>query len=53
MSQVFAVRLVCENYLANGKHVFWAFVDLQKAYDMIDLHGMHQMLRVYELKENC
>ena len=25
--QVFAVRQVCEKYLANGKDVFWAFMD--------------------------
>ena len=47
MDQVFAVRQVCEKYLANGKDVFWAFMDLEKAYDTIDRHGMWQMLRVY------
>ena len=47
MDQVFAVRQVCENYLANGKDVFCAFMDLEKAYDTIDRHGMWQMLRVY------
>ena len=26
---------------------FWAFMDLEKAYDTIDRHGMWQMLRVY------
>ena len=31
MDQVFAVRRVCEKYLANGKDVFWAFIDLEKA----------------------
>ena len=36
MNQVFAGRQVCEKYLANGKDVFWAFMDLEKAYDMID-----------------
>ena len=41
MDQVFAVRQVCEKYLANGKDVFWAFMDLGKAYDTIE------MLRVY------
>ena len=41
------VRPVCEKYLANGKDVFWAFMDLEKAYDTIDQHGMWQMLRVY------
>ena len=47
MDQVFAVRQMCEKYLANGKHLFWAFMDLEKAYDTIDRHGMWQMLRVY------
>ena len=44
---MFAVRQVCEKYLANGKDVFWAFMDLEKAYYTIDRHGMWQMLRVY------
>ena len=39
--------MVCENYLANWKDVFWASVDLEKAYDTIDQHSMWQMLRVY------
>ena len=47
INQVFAVRQVCEKYLANGKDVFWAFMDLENAYDTIDRHGMWQMLRVY------
>ena len=45
--QVFAVRQVCEKYLANGKDVFWAFIDLEKAYDTINRHRVWQMLRVY------
>ena len=45
--EVFAVRQVCEKYLENEKDVFWAFMDLEKAYDNIDRHGMWQMLRVY------
>ena len=47
MDQVFAVRQVCEKYLANAKDVFWAVMDLEKTYDTIDRHGMWQMLRVY------
>ena len=46
-TKVFAIRQVCEKYLANGKDVFWAFMDLEKECDMIDQHGMWQMLRVY------
>ena len=34
-------------HLANGKDVFWAFLDLEKSYDTIDRHGKWQMLRVY------
>ena len=37
---------MCEKYLANGKDVFWAFMDLEKAYDTIDRQRMWQMLRV-------
>ena len=33
MDQVFAVRQVCEKYLANGKVVIWPFMDLENAYD--------------------
>ena len=47
MDQVFVVRQVCEKYLANGKDVFWVFMDLEKADDTIDRHGMWQMQRVY------
>ena len=47
MDQVFAVRLVCEKCLVNRKDVFWAFMDLEKAYNTIDRHGMWQMLSVY------
>ena len=47
MDQVFAVRQVCEKYLANGKDVLWAFMDLEQAYDIINRHGMWKMLRVY------
>ena len=32
MDKVFAVRQVCENYLANGEDVFREFMDLEKAY---------------------
>ena len=44
---MFAVRQVCDKYQVNGKYVFRAFMDLEKAYDTIGRHGMWQMLRVY------
>ena len=36
-----------EKYLANWKDVFWGFMDLEKAYDKIDRHGMWRMLGAY------
>ena len=41
---------MCEKYHTNGKDEFWAFMDLEKAYDTIDRHGMWQMLRVYGVR---
>ena len=38
--QVFVVRQVCVKYLANGKDVFWACIDFEKAYDTISSPGM-------------
>ena len=46
MDQVFAVRQVCEKYLANRNDIFWAFMDLEKVYYTIDWHGRWQILRV-------
>ncbi len=31
-----SVRQIVEKYLGKGKDVFWAFMDLEKAYDRID-----------------
>ena len=39
--------VVCEKYQANGKDVFWAFMESKKAYDMINRRGLWQMLRVF------
>ena len=44
---MFAIRQVCQKYLENGKDIFWAFMDLENAYDTIDRHGTSQKLRVY------
>ena len=57
MDQVFALMQVCEKYLANVKDVFCAFVNLEKAYDTIDWHGIWALCgRCYEcmeLQKNC
>ena len=47
MDQMFAVRQVCEKYLSKGKEVYWAFIDLEKAYDRVDRGAMWEVLGLY------
>ena len=47
VDQVFVVRQICEKYLAKGKDSFWAFMDLEKAYDRVDREAMWRMLGIY------
>ena len=48
MDQVFAVRQVFEKYLANGRDVFWAFMDLENYYDTIDRKGRDECKGTWE-----
>ena len=34
--QIFIIRQICEKYLGKGKDVYFAFLDLVKAYDRVD-----------------
>ena len=34
--QFFVVIQLCEKFLAKGKDLFWAFMELEKAYDRVD-----------------
>ena len=36
LQQIFIVRQICEKYLGKGKDVYFAFLDLGKAYDRVD-----------------
>ena len=47
VDQIFAVRQICEKYMAKGKEVFWAFMDLEKAYDFIERIPLWDILRMY------
>ncbi len=47
MDQVFVVRQVCEKYLRKEKEVFWAFMDLEKAYDRVDREALLNVLQIY------
>ena len=38
--QIFIVRQICEKYLGKGEDVYFAFLDLEKAYDTVELIEM-------------
>ena len=45
--QTFIVRQIGEKYIAKGKEVYFAFLDLEKAYDRVDREAMWRVLRIY------
>ena len=47
IDQIFIVRQVCEKYLAKGKDVYFAFLDLEKAHDRADRKETWNALRIY------
>ncbi len=38
---------VCVKYLRKGKEVFWAFMDLEKAYDRVDRQAPGSVLQLF------
>lgn len=51
--KVFAVRQVCEKYLSRGKDVFWAFLDLETAYDRNYRNNLWVAFQMYGLGGSC
>ena len=47
------MRQISEKYLAKGKDVYFAFMDLEKAYDRVDRDAMWNVLRLYGVVGNC
>ena len=44
--QIFIVGQICERYLGMGKDVYFAFLDLEKAYSRVDRGAMWNVLRL-------
>jgi len=47
VDQVFGLKEMSEKYLRNGRDLYVAFMDLEKAYDETDRKAMWQVLQVY------
>ena len=45
--QTFVVRQICEKYVKKDKDVYFAFLDLEKAYDRVDREAMWKVLELY------
>ena len=39
VDKIFVERQLCESFLAEGKDLFWALMDPEKAYDRVDTDG--------------
>ena len=50
MDQVFAVRQIVEKMLDKHKDVYFAFMDLEKAYDKIDRDALWKVLSMYGVR---
>ena len=44
--QIFIVRQICEKHLGEVKDVYFAFLDLEKAYDRVDRDALWNVLRL-------
>ena len=53
VDQTFVVRQLCEECLAEGREVYPAFMDLEKAYDRVERRALWQMVRIFEVEGNC
>ena len=49
MDQIFFVRQMCEKFLARGKEVYMAFMDLEKQYDRVNRMVLWQVVSLYGL----
>ena len=44
--QIFIVRQTCEKYLGKGKDVYFAFLNLEKAYDTVDRDAVWNVFEI-------
>ncbi len=47
VDQIFAMKMLVEEYLGKDKKLYAAFMDLQKAYDRVDREALWSVLKIY------
>ncbi len=45
--QIFAMKMLVEEYLEKDKSLYTAFMDLEKAYDRADREALWNVLKIY------
>ncbi len=45
--QIFAMKILVEEYLGKDKNLYAAFKDLEKAYDRVDREALWNVLKIY------
>ncbi len=47
MDQIFAIKMLVEEYLGKDRKLYAAFMDLEKAYDRVDREALWNVLKIY------
>ncbi len=47
VDQIFAMKMLVEEYLGKNKKLYAAFMDLEKAYDRVDREALWNVLKIY------
>ncbi len=50
VDQIFAMKMIVEEYLRKGESVYAAFMDLEKAYDITDRKALWDVLKIYGVR---
>ncbi len=50
VDQIFAIKMLVEEYLGKGKKLYAAFMDLEIAYDRVDREALWNVLRIYGVR---
>ncbi len=47
MDQIFAIKMIVEEYLEKDRKLYSAYTDLEKAYDRVDTETLRNILTIY------
>ncbi len=51
VDQIFAMKMLVDEYLGKDKKLYATFMDLEKAYDRVDRESLWSVLKIYGVGE--